>query len=153
MKPLFRVGALALAMSYTQCSGPSSPSELEDFILTEFSLAQCYVSQVSNVRSAEPQDFIYIPHEDERTIGGCGVYTLPEFGYVYGHFHRPRYVHYARGCERVLRHEIAHALLYRKGDRFYHCWEHLGFYNEGKQRYQNCPMTYLKPNYPKECQL
>lgn len=152
MKPLLRAGALALAMSSSQCSGPTSPSELEDFILTEFRLAQCYVSQVSNVSSTKPQDFIYIPHEDESTVNNCGVYTLPEFGYVHGHFQPPRYVHYARGCKQVLRHEIAHALLYRSGDEFYYCWEHLGFYNESKERYLKCPMRYLKPTYPKECQ-
>jgi hypothetical protein len=62
---------------------------------------------------------------------------------VFGHFKRPRSIHYADQCKRVIIHEFGHALLYSLGDKWHHCWQHWALRTE--KRFKGCPTKYLKP--------
>lgn len=148
MKPLFRVLALTLALSTTQCEGPLGPSAVEDSVYSEFEIAVCRLKPLNlqGLDKVEPLDFIFVPHEDEVNVSDCGAYSL-NGELVHGHFNLPREIHYAKGCTKVLRHEFGHAILYALNNPWYGCWEHFEDFEEGVERYQWCPLKYLKPQY------
>lgn len=151
MKPLAQALGLALALSTVKCEGPLGPYDLQEFIFEEFKIATCKLEflNLRNLNKVGPYDFLFVSHDDQAHVSNCGVYSL-NGEFVYGHFRPPREIHYAKGCVRVLRHEFGHAILFTLNDPRWRCWEHLRLFNDNVKRYQNCPMTYLKP---KECPL
>lgn len=148
MKPFTRVLTLTLALSTFRCEGPLGPSTLEDFLFEEFEIAMCRLEPLNlrGLDKVEPYDFLFIPHDNQVNLSNCGAYSL-NGALVHGHFHPPREIHYAKNCPQVLRHEFGHAILYVLNNPYWRCWEHFRDFEGGVERFQNCPLKYLKPQH------
>lgn len=147
MKPTFRILAMTLALTSSRCEGPLNPSTFDPHIQPEFDIAVCRLQDVvSNFKNVKPSDFFYFPRTPTLQVGGCGAYQLKGHGYVFGHFTIPNQVHYSSNCPQVIRHELGHAILFKLKDPHYRCWEHYPEWEAGIERFQDCPLAYLKPS-------
>lgn len=124
----------------------TQPVTTPEVAFSEFEIARARVKLVRNVPDSwKAEDFFYIAHPQEEVRNGCGAYTNGFGHLVYGEFQQPYFIHYCETCTRVIRHEIGHALLWRLGDKWYFCWEHLALKEAGIERFQPCPIEYLNP--------
>jgi hypothetical protein len=114
------VALLLAAGGLLGCSGLGPTPTPAPWILEEWAIAQCYlVEEFPSVVHYNATAYRFVGHEPVTvTLGGItytDVYRVSGLGYVWGHFSKPRTIHYSKAAKHAVRHEAGHALLFAMG--------------------------------------